>query len=38
MIGGEDIMRFRFELFENPYKEDKAPEGFKIQLSYTMKR
>lgn len=38
MIGGEDIVGFRFELSENPYKEEKIPEGFKIQTSYDLKR
>ena len=38
MIGGEHIVGFRFELSENPHKEHKVPEGFKIQPSYDMKR
>ena len=33
-----EIVGFRFELSENPHKEDKIPEGFKIQPSYDMKR
>ncbi|MBD3215722.1 MAG: hypothetical protein GF311_24130 [Candidatus Lokiarchaeota archaeon] len=38
MIGGEDIVGFKFELSENPWKEDKVPEGFKIKSSYDLKR
>jgi len=30
MIGGEEIVGFRFELAESPYKEDKIPEEYKI--------
>ncbi|TFG22999.1 MAG: hypothetical protein EU529_08765 [Promethearchaeota archaeon] len=30
MIGGEEIVGFRFELAESPYKEDKTPEEYKV--------
>ena len=33
MIGGEEIVGFRFELAESPYKEDKIPEEYKIKSS-----
>lgn len=38
MIGGEDIVGFRFELAESRYKEDKIPEGLKIKSSYDLQR
>jgi len=38
MIGGDEIVGFKFELSENPWKEDKVPEGFKIKATYDMKR
>ena len=30
MIGGEEIVGFRFELSESPYKEDKNPEEYEF--------
>jgi catechol 2,3-dioxygenase-like lactoylglutathione lyase family enzyme len=38
MLEGEDIVGFRFELEEIPYKEDKIPEGIQIKTSYDLKR
>jgi len=38
MLEGEDIVGFRFELQEIPYKEDRIPEGYKIQSTYDLKR
>ncbi|MFX0021254.1 MAG: VOC family protein [Candidatus Hermodarchaeota archaeon] len=38
MLEGEDIVGFRFELQELPYKEDRIPEGFKIKSMYDLKR
>lgn len=38
MIGGEEIVGFRFELAESPIKENKIPEGLKIKPSYDLKR
>jgi len=38
MLEGEDIVGFRFELQEIPYKEDRIPEGYKIQSTYNLKR
>ena len=38
MIGGDDIVGFKFELSENPWKEDRIPEGFQIKPSYDLKR
>lgn len=38
MIGGEDIVGFRFELAESPNKDDKIPEGLKIKPSYDLQR
>ena len=39
MIGGEDIVGFKFELSENPWKEEeKVPEGYKIKAQYDMRR
>ena len=33
-----DIVGFRFEFQEIPYREDKVPEGHKIKSSYDLKR
>ncbi len=38
MLEGEDIVGFRFELQELPYKEDRIPEGFKIKATYDLHR
>jgi len=38
MLGGEDIVGFRFELAEIAYKEDRIPEGYKIKSTYDLKR
>lgn len=38
MIDGDDIVGFKFELSENPWKEYKVPDGFKIKPGYDMKR
>ena len=38
MLEAKDIVGFRFELQEIPFKEDKIPDGIKIQSSYDLKR
>ncbi|MFW9999706.1 MAG: VOC family protein [Candidatus Hermodarchaeota archaeon] len=38
MLEANDIVGFRFELGEIPYKEDRIPEGYKIQPNYDLKR
>ncbi len=38
MLEGEDIVGFKFELQELPFKEDRIPEGFKIKSEYDLKR
>jgi catechol 2,3-dioxygenase-like lactoylglutathione lyase family enzyme len=38
MLEGEDIVGFRFELQELPFKEDRIPEGFKIKSTYDLRR
>jgi hypothetical protein len=38
MLEGEEIVGFRFELHEIPYKEDHIPEGFQIKSSYDIRR
>ena len=38
MLEANNIVGFRFEFQEIPYKEDKIPEGHKIKSSYDLKR
>ena len=38
MLEGEDIVGFRFELQEIPYKEDRIPDGYKIKSTYDLNR
>jgi len=38
MLEGSEIVGFRFELQENPFKEEKIPEGQRIKSTYDLKR
>ena len=38
MLEANDVVGFRFELQEIPYRKEKTPEGHKIKKSYNLKR